>query len=188
MLHSRCSNRDVASSKGRMNASTNEMIGRPALKSFFRLGSAYASRALGWRRKAHSPRVSTLKGSFGCFLDLVQLSFKILCLLLKHVLVAHPTWYGIARDSSTPQHGVGGLHNAKWLLQFCSSHCPQFDCGTYNWRPPFGHAATTSLETPPRGCREDPAGGWSRTKIPTLHGIAPTLGLFRGNKCPRCFR
>ena len=31
------------------------------------------------------------------------------------------------------KRGVGGLHNAKWLLQFCSSCCPQLDCGT--WRP-----------------------------------------------------
>ena len=64
MLHSRCSNPDVASSKGRMNASTNDMIGRPALKSFFRLSSAYAIGVLGWRRKAQGYR------------------------LLKHVLVA----------------------------------------------------------------------------------------------------
>ena len=34
MLHSRCSSLDVASSKDRINASTNDMIGRPALKSF----------------------------------------------------------------------------------------------------------------------------------------------------------
>ena len=34
MLHSRRSSLEVASSKGLLNASTKEMIGRPALKSF----------------------------------------------------------------------------------------------------------------------------------------------------------
>ena len=56
MLHSRCSSLEVASSKGLMNASTKEMIRRPALKSFLRLGNAYAAGTLGVRRKAHGYR------------------------------------------------------------------------------------------------------------------------------------
>ena len=124
----------------------DERNDRPAgLEVLFALSQRIGSRHFGCASK--SPRVSTLKCALGCLLDFVQLSVKILCHFLKHGLIAKGTVQHVAvQHWAAPPLEAGGLHNAKWRLRFCSSHCPQSDCDTL--RPTFEYVAPTSHETP----------------------------------------